>query len=146
MDWNSSLEDMTKSWVDMQNQLLSSFNAGVLGAAAPSAWQQTLDAWKAVVDSHLDAQAEMAARWASQAPESPETAAWAAQGQTMQNAWLASSRQLWNQWFEMSRAMDPTKAGWTGSGAGTDALRGWQEMARQMSEAQNTWLKTWMRS
>lgn len=146
MDWNSSLEDMTKSWVDMQNQLLSSFNAGVLGAAAPSAWQQTLDAWKAVVDSHLDAQAEMAARWAAQAPEGAETEAWAAQGQAMQNAWLAGSRQLWTKWFEMTRAMDPSRSGWAGSGSGTEALRAWQDMARQMSEAQNTWLKTWMRS
>ena len=146
MDWNSSLEDMTKSWVDMQNQLLSTFNAGIAGAAAPSAWQQSLDAWKAVVDSQLDAQAEWAARWASQTPEGPENEAWAAQGQAMQNAWLTSSRQLWTKWFEMTRAMDPGKAGWTGTGTGADSMRAWQDMARQMSEAQNAWLKTWMRS
>ena len=146
MDWNASLEEMTKSWVDMQNQLLSTFSAGMPGAAAPSVWQQTLDTWKSVVDSNLDAQAEMAARWAADAPEGPENEAWASRGQALQSAWLATSRQLWGKWFEMARLMEPAKTGWANVGSGADALRGWQDMARQMSEAQNAWLKTWTRT
>lgn len=148
MEWNASLEEMTRSWVDMQNQLLSTFNTGVAGATTPSAWQQALDAWKTVVDSHLDAQAQWAARWAEQAPDGKENEAWAAQGQAMLGAWMNTSRQLWGKWFDMARTMDPAKAAWsgTGVGAGADALRAWQDMARQMSEAQNAWLKTWMRS
>ena len=145
MEWNASLEEMTRSWVDLQNQLLGSFNAA-MGGGSPSAWQQALDAWKTVVESNLDAQAQWAARWAEQAPSGKENEAWAAQGQAMLGAWVNTSRQLWGKWFDMARAMDPAKAAWSGAGAGADALRGWQDMARQMSEAQNAWLKTWMRS
>lgn len=147
MEWNQSLEEMTRRWTELQTQLLSGFNAGMAAAGSASAWQQSLDAWKRTVDAGLDAQAEWLNRWAEQAPagDGAEAQAWAAQGQAMLKAWLDSNRQLWARCFEMARAMDPGRTAWTGAAA-PEALRGWQEMARQMAEAQSSWLKSWGRS
>lgn len=147
MEWNQSLDEMSKRWMELQTQLLSGFNASMTGAGSPSAWQQSLDAWKRTVDAALEAQSEWLSRWAEQAPagEGPEAQAWASQGQAMMKTWLESNRQLWARCFDMARAMDPSRAAWTG-GAAPEALRGWQELARQMAEAQSAWLKSWGRS
>lgn len=141
MEGTPSLDEMTQRWLEMQRQLLSGFSASMAAAAgSPSAWQQSLDAWKRTVDAGLDAQAEWVTRWAEQAPAAEGAEAWAAQGQAVLKAWLEGNRQLWARCFEMARGMDPARVAWTG-GAAPDLLRPWQEMARQMAEAQSAWLK-----
>ena len=145
-DWSQQFDQMTKAWIEAQTQILESWTAGAGTAkTGGSAWRQTVDAWKAAVDSALDAQAAWAGRWAEAAPVAggaAEVEEWARQGRTMFETWIASQRQLWTAWFQTLRGMDPTAAGaWSTSDR--DALKLWQDTARQMAEMQAEWYRKW---
>lgn len=146
MDWTHQAEEMARAWQRAQQQIWDGWLTSVSGpGAAPSAYRQTMGAWRTAVDGTLDAQARALADWARAAGEASgegETAAWVRQGHDMMARWLDAQRQMWTSWFQVASTMDPTGLG-TAPTAPADAVAAWRGMAQRVSEMQAEWLRTW---
>lgn len=152
MDWNRQMEEMVRSWTEMQTSMWDSWMQSVrrfgadaeeVGGDMREQYRRHLEGWEASVKQALDAQANWARQWAqeaapdSQAPEVVQ--AWTARMQEMMKSWTDSQEQLWSAWFESVKELDPSAASTNWEKESRQVMEAWQQAAERAQEALRDW-------
>ncbi len=150
MDWTQQMEEATKEWNDMQNNLWSSWGQAAQQATtqaqAKAVWQQMIDQWKNMVFRMLEMQVETARLWSENVAKSESLAGvaqWADQSYQMTKQWSTLQRQIWSSWFEMLEKVDPSQMPAAMDFNQQPMMKLWNEMSQQAATMQQEWMKSW---
>lgn len=152
MNWNQQMEEMMRSWTDMQRRMwdnwLNSVKqfSGQLPEGAgdlQSEYRKHLEAWEASVDQALEAQNDWALKWSEQMStdqQAPDAVAqWNGQLQEMMKGWTDSQQQLWTAWFESMRTMAPGQEVGQWGQESRQVMEAWQQAAERAQETLANW-------
>ncbi len=151
MDWNKQTEAMFKNWTDAQKKMWENWQEmakqGPSLDQATQVWQKTIENWEETVKNTMEAQSAWTKNWSESLntdglPE--EVVNWAKQAQDMNKQFGDAQNQMWQGWFDLMKQTDFSKINSNWDGEGQQAFQQWQEMAKQVMEAQMQWVNMWM--
>ncbi len=149
MSTSNPMEEMIRSWTDMQQRMWEAWLQTVRGMQMPTGmagredwqrqYQRNLEAWEQAVREALDAQVAWTQKWAEQAggdqaaSEGMQEAI--KQTQEMMKAWTEAQSKLWNAWFDSVKNMDPSTMSGQWDAEGQQVLKAWQDATQRAQEA-----------
>lgn len=143
-NWYQQSQDMMKTWMDMQQQMMNSM---MQGAANPQTstegYEQALQGWENAFKNAMETQALLTRMWArnmtvgmsGQAAES-----FTKSMEQMTNTWTEMQAMMLSNWFMVLRMMNPANM----QEQSTTAMQQWQESMAQMTQMQMEMSQKWM--
>src|SRR5258708_26524795 len=143
-------ESLMKTWAETEQKLLTDWLDTLRklgGTPTLELWTKTVDAWQSSVKETVDARAESTRQLietlanAKGTPE--ELRELARQEREQVQHWADAERELWQGWFNIVRGINFRPEPGAGAQAGRDLLQLWQDIARQMIDAQAALVGRW---
>jgi urease accessory protein UreF len=151
MDASSQTQDVMRSWIEAQQQLMTSWMDTVRGLSAGPAvkgWSDFVAAWQQSVMQGLDMQAEWVRRWTENLVATEGTPEQLREqiraGQDMLQTWSRAQRELWQNWFEAMKSVNPGMDVGSVARMGQNMQQLWNDSMQCLIDTQSEWARRWM--
>lgn len=143
MNWYQQSQDMMKSWMDIQQQMMNAMTQSATTPNTPSDnWDQTLQSWENAFKNAMETQALLTRMWARNMTvglSADAAQAFTSSIEQMSNTWSEMQSLMLSNWFKVLKSMNPSSL----EEQSTTAMKQWQESMQQMMQMQNEWAQKW---